>query len=67
MSKSFSLLCLWQESSRQAAPAPCLNSADELVEGSMVREADNEYECRGADDIELTARRIDTDSFFAPR
>ena len=33
----------------------------------MVREADNEYECRGADDIELTARRIDTDSFFAPR
>lgn len=47
------------------APAPCINSADEVAEGSMVREADNEYACRSADDIELTARRIGTDSFFA--
>lgn len=48
-----------------AAPAPCVNSADDLVKDSMVREADNEYTCRSADDIELTARRIGTDSFFA--
>ena len=48
-------------------PAPCINNVNELVEGSIVREADNEYECRSADDVELTARRIGTDSFFASR
>lgn len=48
------------------APAPCITSADDLQEGSMVREADNEYECRGASDIKLTARRIGTDSYFTP-
>ena len=47
-------------------PAPCISSANDLLEGSMVREDSNEHECRSAADIELTARRIATDSFFSP-
>lgn len=49
-----------------APPAPCLASADDLVEGAMVRESSDEHECRSATDIELTGRRIATDSFFTP-
>ncbi|MBK8176358.1 MAG: hypothetical protein IPK66_14155 [Rhodospirillales bacterium] len=47
-------------------PAPCINSTAELPAGDMVREDENEHVCRSADDIELTGRRIDTDSFFTP-
>lgn len=48
-----------------APPEPCLSSVDDLVQGAMVREDSNEFECRSATDIELTGRRLTTDSFFA--
>lgn len=49
-----------------APPDPCLSSADDLVEGAMVREASDEFECRSGSDIELTGKRLATDSFFTP-
>ena len=47
-------------------PAPCINSTGDLPAGDMVREDGNEYVCRSANDLELTGRRIATDSFFTP-
>jgi hypothetical protein len=49
-----------------ASPAPCISSTDELPAGDFVREDDNEQACRSANDLELTGRRIATDSFFTP-
>src|SRR5262245_15233913 len=48
------------------APAPCIDSISDLPTGDMVREDDNEYVCRSATDLELTGRRLATDSFFTP-
>ena len=47
-------------------PAPCISSTDDLPAGDMVREDGNEHVCRSANDLELTGRRIATDSFFTP-
>lgn len=47
-------------------PAPCISSAGDLPAGDMVREDGNEHVCRSANDLELTGRRLATDSFFAP-
>ena len=47
-------------------PAPCISSAGDLPAGDMVREDSNEHVCRSGNDLELTGRRLATDSFFTP-
>ena len=47
-------------------PDPCISSTGELPTGDMVREDFNEHDCRSSNDLELTGRRLATDSFFTP-
>ena len=47
-------------------PDPCISSTADLPAGDMVREAGNEHVCTSANALELTGRRLATDSFFTP-
>jgi hypothetical protein len=47
-------------------PAPCISSTSDLPTEDIVREDGNEYVCRSANELELTGRRLATDSFFTP-
>ena len=49
-----------------APPAPCIDSIADLPMGDIVREDGNEQTCRSSNGLELTGRRLATDSFFTP-